>query len=121
MSPKRQVKKIGKRKNTSTQNVSGEKPNKKTLNTTHASTSNVNKNKNNGSQTKPTDTSKQIVKMDTFNVPVYDSPVIQHNRHFHQYPLSQQPIQNPNFTQPSPTLPNAGFYTSTPQNVQSCS
>ncbi|CAC5398032.1 unnamed protein product [Mytilus coruscus] len=57
--------------------------------------------------------------MDTFNVPVYDSPMIQQNRsQFQQYALSQQPIPNPNFTQLSPTLPAAGFYTSTPHNLQ---
>ncbi|CAC5409624.1 unnamed protein product [Mytilus coruscus] len=45
--------------------------------------------------------------------------MIQQNRpQFQQYPLSQHPIPNPNFTQLSPTLPAAGFYTSTPHNLQ---
>ncbi|CAC5376978.1 unnamed protein product [Mytilus coruscus] len=57
--------------------------------------------------------------MDTFNVPVYDSPMIQQNRsQFQQYALSQQPIPNPNFTQLSPTIPAARFYTSNPHNLQ---
>ncbi|CAC5397121.1 unnamed protein product [Mytilus coruscus] len=56
--------------------------------------------------------------MATFNVPVYDSPVTQNRQQFQPYSLSQ-PVQNPNFTQPSPSSSVVGFYTSTPQNINS--
>ncbi|VDI39621.1 Hypothetical predicted protein [Mytilus galloprovincialis] len=55
--------------------------------------------------------------MATFNVPVYDTPVTQ-NRQFQPYSMTQ-PVQNPNFTQQSPNSPAVGFYTSTPQNINS--
>lgn len=115
MSPKKKAKNPKKRKNTSGQNVSGQKRNKKTLKSTHT----PNENKNNASQNKTASNVIKTANMDTFNVPVYDSPMIQQNRsQFQQYAVSQHPIQNPNFTQLSPTLPAAGFYTSTPHNLQ---
>ncbi|CAC5420788.1 unnamed protein product [Mytilus coruscus] len=50
--------------------------------------------------------------------PVYDTPVTQNRPQFQPYSLTQ-PVQNPNFTQQSPSSPAVGFYTSTPQNINS--
>ena len=117
MNSKKGEKKVRKRKKSSTQNVSGEKPNKKAVTNTQKSSSNVNKTKRNVNKNKTNQDSTNTVNMATFNVPVYDTPVTQ-NRQFQPYSMTQ-PVQNPNFTQQSPNSPAVGFYTSTPQNINS--
>ncbi|CAC5402079.1 unnamed protein product [Mytilus coruscus] len=47
------------------------------------------------------------------NTPVYESPMVEHNRQYQQFPN----MQNPNFLQASPTSSTLGFYPGAPQNT----
>lgn len=116
---------MGKKRRQDEQNVSGEKPNKKT-NNTQSMDKNVNKPKPKGKQDnkqKNSDESlSQVVNNNMSdnmnNIPNCGSQNQGPAPTFHQYPVSQQAF-NPNIVQPSPTSPaQFGWYPGTPQQFQ---